>query len=137
VGWDWLCLQWEDGAELMLYRMRLENGQPDSSSSGTWIAPDGTATHLRASDFQMTPTSVWKANGGSARYPIGWRVVLPSQGLDFTAKAALDNQELKLGPITYWEGAIDANGTRNGSAIRGRGYLELTGYAGTLGALRR
>ncbi|MDP9099814.1 MAG: carotenoid 1,2-hydratase, partial [Verrucomicrobiota bacterium] len=20
VGWDWLCLQWEDGAELMLYR---------------------------------------------------------------------------------------------------------------------
>jgi len=32
VGWDWLCLQWDDGAELMLYRMRLENGQQDSSS---------------------------------------------------------------------------------------------------------
>jgi predicted secreted hydrolase len=137
VGWDWLCLQWEDGAELMLYRMRLENGQPDSSSSGTWIAPDGTATHLRASDFQMTPTAFWKSNGSDARYPTGWRVVLPAQGMDFTIKAVLENQELKLGPITYWEGAIDANGTRNGRAIGGRGYLELTGYAGTLGELRR
>ncbi len=55
VGWDWVCLQWEDGAELMLYRMRLENGEMEPSSSGTWIAPDGTVTHLRVSDFQMTP----------------------------------------------------------------------------------
>ena len=46
-------------------------------------------------------------------------------------------QELKLGPITYWEGAIDAIGTRDGKAMKGRGYLELTGYAGSLGALRR
>ncbi len=38
VGWDWICLQWEDGTELMLYQMRLKNGEPDSSSSGTWIA---------------------------------------------------------------------------------------------------
>jgi predicted secreted hydrolase len=137
VGWDWLCLQWEDGAELMLYRMRLENGKPDSSSSGTWIAPDGTATYLQASDFQMTPIASWKSKATAANYPIGWRVVLPAQGLDFTIKAALEDQELKLGPITYWEGAIDASGSRDGNAVKGRGYLELTGYAGTLGAPRR
>jgi predicted secreted hydrolase len=137
VGWDWLCLQWEDGAELMLYRMRLENGQPDSSSSGTWIAPDGTATHLQASDFQMTPIASWKSKATAADYPIGWRVVLTAQGLDFTIRAALEDQELKLGPITYWEGAVDANGTRNGRAIHGRGYLELTGYAGSMESLQR
>jgi len=137
VGWNWLCLQWEDGAELMLYRMRLENGQPDSSSSGTWIAPDGTAAHLRASDFEMTPIAFWKSKASGARYPIGWKVSLPAQHAEFTIQAALENQELRLGPITYWEGAIDANGTRNRQAIRGRGYLELTGYAGTLGELRR
>ena len=45
---------------------------------------------------------------------------------------ALEDQELALGSITYWEGAIDANGTRDGRAIKGRGYLELTGYAGRL-----
>jgi predicted secreted hydrolase len=44
----------------------------------------------------------------------------------------LDDQELRIKPITYWEGAIDASGTRDGHAISGRGYLELTGYAGRL-----
>ncbi|MFQ6006610.1 MAG: lipocalin family protein, partial [Woeseia sp.] len=32
--------------------------------------------------------------------------------------------------VRYWEGAVDAAGQRNGHAITGRGYVELTGYAG-------
>jgi predicted secreted hydrolase len=32
---------------------------------------------------------------------------------------------------SYWEGAIDAAGARNGSPLRGSGYLEMTGYAKT------
>jgi predicted secreted hydrolase len=121
----------------MLYRMRLANGGVEPSSSGTWIAPDGTATHLRASDFQMTPSAFWKSKASAAQYPITWRVALPAQRVEFTVRAALEDQELKLGPITYWEGAVDADGTRDGKPIKARGYLELTGYAGTLGELRR
>jgi predicted secreted hydrolase len=132
VGWDWLCVQWEDGAELMLYRMRLENGGVDPSSSGTWIAPDGTTTHLRAADFQVTPVAFWKSKASSAQYPIGWRIALPAQRAEFTIEAALDDQELRLGPITYWEGAVDASGMRDGKSVKGRGYLELTGYAGRM-----
>lgn len=138
VGWDWICLQWEDGTELMLYQMRLKSGEPDSSSSGTWIAADGVATHLRSADFRMTPIAFWKSKTNGAQYPIGWRVTLPGQRTEFVVRAALEDQELALGPITYWEGAIDASGTRDGTAITGRGYLELTGYAGQLSeALKR
>jgi predicted secreted hydrolase len=137
VGWDWLCLQFDDGAELMLYRMRLANGGVEPSSSGTWITADGTVTHLRASDFQMSPSGFWKSNASGAQYPIAWRIVLPNRRAEFTIKATLEDQELKLGAITYWEGAIDATGTREGKPVKGRGYLELTGYAGTLGELRR
>jgi predicted secreted hydrolase len=137
VGWDWLCLQFDDGAALMLYRMRLAAGGVEPSSSGTWIAPDGTATHLKASDFQMSPISFWKSKTTGGDYPIGWRIVLPSQQTEFTIKAALEDQELKLGAITYWEGAIDTIGTHESKPVKGRGYLELTGYAGTLGELRR
>ena len=132
VGWDWTCLQWEDGSELMLYRMRLENGQVEPSSSGTWIAPDGTMTHLRSSDFQMTPAAYWKSKANGSLYPIGWRITIPGQQAEFAVRAAAEDQELTLGPITYWEGAVDASGTREGKAIKGRGYLELTGYAGRL-----
>jgi predicted secreted hydrolase len=137
AGWDWISLQWEDGTEVMVYRMRLENGQPDASSSGTWIAADGTATSLRASDFQMTPTATWKSKASGGQYPIAWRVTIAGQKVEFILTAVLEDQELRLGPITYWEGAIDANGTREGKAVKGRGYLELTGYAGALGPLRR
>jgi predicted secreted hydrolase len=135
VGWDWICLQWEDGTELMLYQMRLENGEADPNSSGTWIAQNGDAMHLRSAEFQMTPIAFWKTNG--AQYPIGWRVTLPGKQTDFVIRAAVENQELALGPITYWEGAIDASGTREGKPIKARGYLELTGYAGPLRDLTR
>jgi predicted secreted hydrolase len=132
VGWDWVCLQWEDGSELMLYRMRLGNGEADPASSGTWIAPDGTTKHLRASDFQMTPLEFWESKKSGGRYPVAWQVTIPGEKIEFTLKRALEEQELRIDPITYWEGAIDANGTRDGRTLTGRGYLELTGYAGRL-----
>ncbi|HVF73115.1 MAG TPA: lipocalin-like domain-containing protein [Chthoniobacterales bacterium] len=132
IGWDWLCLQFDDGAELMLYRMRLETGEVEPSSSGTWIEADGTALHLRAPEFKMTPTEIWKSKASRGRYPIEWRVEVPGKGISLTVKPVLEDQELKLGPITYWEGAVDATASRAGKTVRGRGYLELTGYAGQL-----
>jgi predicted secreted hydrolase len=38
-----------------------------------------------------------------------------------------DDQELVMRGVTYWEGAILV--TEHGQRV-GRGYLELTGYAG-------
>jgi predicted secreted hydrolase len=32
--------------------------------------------------------------------------------------------------VTYWEGAIETIGTAQGQPIHGKGYMELTGYAG-------
>ena len=51
----------------------------------------------------------------------------------YTVRAVIDNQELDSRQSTgaiYWEGLselIDSNGKRVG-----RGYLEVTGYAGAL-----
>jgi len=129
VGWDWVSLQWKDGAELMLYQMRLATGESEPSSSGTWVAPDGAVTHLERADFTMTPIAFWKSSSGG-RYPVAWRITLPRLQTEFTLQAVIEDQELKLGPITYWEGAIDAKGQRGGQPITGHGYLELTGYAG-------
>jgi predicted secreted hydrolase len=50
--------------------------------------------------------------------------------------AAMDAQELVLRPISYWEGSVRARGTRQGQELRGRGYLEMTGYAGGLVGLQ-
>ena len=85
----------------------------------------------------MTPVAFWRSEKTGAKYPIGWQVEVPAQRLQFTVHAAIENQELALTPLAYWEGAIEVNGTREGKLISGRGYLELTGYAGPLRELQR
>ena len=137
VGWDWLSVHFDDQTELMLYQMRLTSGAADPSSSGTVIARDGSTTHLPSSGFRMTPTAFWKAAKSGARYPIAWRVEVPEQRLEFSVRAAMPDQELALMPLAYWEGAVDVEGTRDGKPVSGRGYLELTGYAGPLRELQR
>jgi predicted secreted hydrolase len=77
----------------------------------------------------MTPGRYWKSKATVVQYPIEWRVEIPGQQLSFTVKPVLDDQELALNRLTYWEGAIDVAGQRAGNPLSGRGYLELTGYA--------
>jgi predicted secreted hydrolase len=36
--------------------------------------------------------------------------------------------------VTYWEGEVKIDGTKNRTPVAGRGYAELTGYASGMGA---
>lgn len=130
AGWDWFALQLSDGRDLMLYRLRLAEGGTDPASSGTLMTPDGAGFHLAAGDFEIAATGTWRAPDGVV-YPSGWRVRVPSAGIDLTLEPVRRDQELDL-PATglrYWEGAVDARGESAGRSVTGRGYVELTGYA--------
>ena len=133
AGWDWLSLQLNDNTELMLYRMRKKDGSTDSFSSGTYIDSQGRSFHLRGSDFSLQPTpEIWKSRATSAAYPVHWRVDLPNRKLQLDVTTLLRSQELSARSAllpAYWEGAISVSGTRDGAAISGVGYLEMTGYA--------
>ncbi len=131
-GWDWFSVQLDDGAELMIYRLRRRDGSVDGASSGSFIAADGTVRHLRLDEFRLTPTRFWQSKKTRGKYPIGWRVEVAALGLDVLVTTPVESQELVLEPISYWEGLIDVRGSRDGRAVRGHGYLELTGYAGEL-----
>ena len=88
---------------------------------------------LRASQFQLEPLARWRSPASGATYPIAWRVRIPEAGLELKVAALVDDQELRTARstgVTYWEGAIDVSGTRAGRPVTGRGYLEMTGYAG-------
>jgi predicted secreted hydrolase len=137
AGWNWVSAQLDDQSEFMLYQMRLTNGAIDPISSGTIVRADGSSVALTSADFQMTPETFWKSEKTKANYPIGWRISVPKEDLEFTIQPVLPDQELALDPIIYWEGAFDLEGTRAGKPIRGQGYLELTGYASPLQELNR
>jgi predicted secreted hydrolase len=52
---------------------------------------------------------------------------IPSRNLVLDVDAVLDQQEMDVS-VNYWEGAVVVSGTRDGRPLRGRGYLEMTGY---------
>jgi predicted secreted hydrolase len=134
-GWDWLSLQLGDGRELMLYQLRRSDGTRDPRSSGTLVDEQGRTRHLVAADFTLAPTGeTWTAPSG-ARYPVGWRIAVPGQQIALTVSTPLRSQELSTtgAGVAYWEGMVQVTGTAGGRAVTGRGYLEMTGYKGSLG----
>jgi predicted secreted hydrolase len=131
TGWDWFSLQFNDGTELMLYRLRRKDGSIEPYSSGTYVAASGQTMTLRLQDFELRPGKTWSSPETQAKYPIEWTIRVPSLSLDLSVSTRLPKQEL-TGRNTYWEGAIEVQGKRAGKPIRGAGYLEMTGYAGSL-----
>ena len=134
VGWDWFALQLDDGREVMLYLLRHQDGSLDPASSGTLVDPAGKTRHLKLSDFQVKTTGVWKSPHSQAVYPAGWQINL--SGLNLTLAPTLADQEVRAGAparVSYWEGQVKIQGRQEGSPITGRGFVELTGYAGAMG----
>ena len=130
AGWDWFSLQFDDGSELMLYRLRRKNGSVEPTLSGTYIDASGKSQYLPLRSFQLVPLKTWTSPATKAQYPIEWSVRVPSLGIDCRVSTRLASQELagKTGTSPqYWEGAVETSGSRTG-----RGYLEMTGYAGAL-----
>lgn len=132
LGWDWFALQLDEPAsgplELMLYRLRRDDGSSDPASAGSLVGERLARTPLSLADFSLEALRFATSPRSAAHYPVEWRVRVPAQGLDLRVSPVLDDQELDLA-FRYWEGAVDVRGTRNGVPLTGRGYLEMTGYA--------
>jgi len=132
-GWDWVSLQLDDNTELMLYRFRHKDGSVDAFSAGTYIDAEGRPSYLGVADFSMQPEKEAYASPAThAVYPIAWRITVPSLRLDLELATPLKSQELvsrMSARLSYWEGAITVNGTRDTKPAQGVGYLEMTGYA--------
>lgn len=130
-GWDWFGLQLDDGRELMLFHLRRADGPPMPASSGTLVARDGTATHLALEDFELTPTATWRSPRTDAVYPAAWTLRVPDHGVDVRIAPRVADCELDTSHgtgVVYWEGPVELFGSH-----AGRGYGELTGYAGSMG----
>jgi predicted secreted hydrolase/ABC-type lipoprotein release transport system permease subunit len=129
VGWDWFSIQLEDGTDMMLFQLRRENGSRDPNSSGTVVSPSGEASNIGLAEFELVPQQLWKSTATGASYPVAWTIRIARLDLELDIRAALASQELRTA-VSYWEGVIAAEGRRRGKPVRGRGYLEMTGYAG-------
>jgi predicted secreted hydrolase len=129
-GWDWLGVNLEDGGALMAFRMRDATGKARWAAA-TLRAPDGSVRSFKPAEVTWSPTRMWRSPRTGAEYPVAWRVRVGDR--EFDVEPLLDDAELDSRSSTgtiYWEGPIRLRATDG--ALLGRGYLELTGYAGRL-----
>jgi len=126
AGWDWFALQLDDGAEVMVYRIRDADGRP-VSTLGSYVAPDGATFPLGEDDIELVVAGAkWTSPTTGARYPAGWHLRVPSFAVDATIFPAFADQEMDTRATTgivYWEGAVVVSGESAGV-----GFVELTNY---------
>jgi len=131
VGWDWFSLQLDDGTELMVFYLRNKDGTLELPF-GSFVNTNGRTTDLAGKKIVVSAKSKWTSPRTRATYPSGWTIEVPSEGIRLEIDPLVNDQELVTGrstKIVYWEGAVAFQGWRKGKPVRGRGYVELTGYA--------
>jgi predicted secreted hydrolase len=99
----------------------------------------GALRHLDRGYFEVGVLNTWKSKASGAVYPSAWKIKIPLLGIEVDVRSNLPDQEMRTAAstgVTYWEGSVSVKGTKGGSPIDGQGYVELTGYAGPLSALK-
>ncbi len=127
VGWDWIGINLDDGGALMAFRIRDATGGTLYAHASLRDAA-GRQTRFGPQEVGFTPLRQWVSPRNGARYPVAMEIRFGPHAVHTTP--VLDDQEIATRrplPVSYWEGLVRLDGS-----LRGRGYLELTGYAGPM-----
>lgn len=129
AGWDWVGLNLDGGGALMAFRMRGTDGAT-LWASATYRQPGKEPVVLPPQAVTFTPLRTWKSPRSATVYPVAMEI--DAGGRSWRIEPLMDDQELDARASTgtlYWEGAVRVEGS---GGERGRGYMELTGYAGRI-----
>jgi predicted secreted hydrolase len=138
VGWDWIGMNLFDGSALTAFQLRRKDGSAlwtGGSFRSAWnklasAAPQYTFI-AKPGEVKFQALKPWTSPTTGATYPTEWLVRTPADY--YTVRAVIPNQELDSRNSTgavYWEGLSDLFDSNDKHV--GRGYLEMTGYAGAL-----
>lgn len=129
-SWDWICLNFEDGSDLMLFNFRKT--KTDSSETfGTLRSATGEIKHFQSREEIKLDAkeNLWKSKETNKRYPTNWKI--QSNELFLEIEMKFPEQEFIAFSTTgnsYWEGSVSAKGTYKGKPVAAKGYLEMKGY---------
>jgi predicted secreted hydrolase len=127
AGWDWFALQFDDGREVMYFKLREKGTGGVVFDKGTWVESNGDTALITSDRATIDVLETWASPTSGAVYPVKWRMTIPEYGVDITITPRLKDQEMNLSQ-RYWEGAVTVEGTAASGSVRGVGYVELTGY---------
>ncbi len=134
VGWDWFSLQLDNGSALMLFALRKDGETELQIADGKFVAADGSETRIFPGDCQVNVLDTWRSPTSGANYPNQWHVEIPKINLSLDGQPLMPNQELSVS-TTYWEGATAFSGSLADQPVKAKGYIEMTGYTSSIGAV--
>ncbi|MCK4327029.1 MAG: hypothetical protein KAW41_00980 [Candidatus Diapherotrites archaeon] len=125
--WSWFSIQLDNNTEMVCF----EYGDKKKKTYLASISyANGRVAH--ASDLSLTPLGqVWESKRTGAKYPLSWRIQVPSKRIDLVVSPLMKEQEIIFGPINYWEGPLKVTGKVNNKKVAGKGFSELVGYPTT------
>jgi len=128
IAWNWVAAQLDDGTDVSVYELV---DSETSQGKGRWaivIAPDGTRRAF--TDFTLTPRGTWRSVRTFERYPVGFDLDVPGAQLCLQVEAAFHDQELVtvISKPAFWEGTCRVSGQLAGRAVKGRGFVERSGF---------
>jgi predicted secreted hydrolase len=130
AGWDWLGVNLDDGAALTAFQIRRRDGSTLYAYAALRAAGTPAARLFGPEQVSFEPLQHWRSPRTQGNYPVAQRVRLGSRV--FETRPLMSDQELDsraTSGVVYWEGASEL--LEHGRRV-GRGYLELTGYAGAV-----
>jgi predicted secreted hydrolase len=125
-GWDWLGANLEGGGALTAFRVREASGATVWSSA-LRRDPGQAPQRWEGDAVAFAASRTWRSQRTGVAYPVAMEITIG--GAPWKVTPLFDDQELDARASTgtlYWEGAVQVAGP---GGIKGRGYLELTGYA--------
>lgn len=123
--WTWFSIQLDNNIEIVCF----EYG--DDGKNKTYLATMSyeNGRQVSANDVILTPTGIiWQSPTTKAKYPLSWKIDIPSKKISLEVEPLLKKQEMLFGTINYWEGPLTVKGVINKEKVKGIGFLELVGY---------
>ncbi len=128
-GWDWFGAHLDNGADLIVYRVKDNDTGKVLRAEATLLNADGTQTVDKAVTFAAT--GEWLDPASGIAFPESFAVTLANIGYTLRFEPVFDAQAIPTIGIgaAFWEGVVSVTGTdKTGAPVTGRGYRELVGY---------
>lgn len=128
-SWDWICLNLDDGSDLMVFNFQHSVNSP-KETFGTYRKANGEIIYFdKENEIRLFPGNKnWKSPITKKVYNLEWKI--ESSYFQLHVQDVFPNQEF-IGYATtgnsYWEGQISATGKIGSQTVTGKGYLELKG----------
>ena len=130
VGWNWLSTQLDSGYEISAYDL-FDLSEKKPKGVGKWaIVIDAKGNRKAYTKFNLQPLGNWTSMRTFNDYPIQWKLEIPEAKISLNVTTPFEQQEFMtvISKPAFWEGRVNTEGTFNGKAVKGPGFVERHGF---------